>query len=247
MALPSNKHSIHETTLPISKRKVKYRPFLVGEEKVLMMASESKKSEDMILALKQIAENCAHGLDVSDLPLVDLEYLFIKIRIASKGETSLVGFKCKHTTPGSDALIGLDIECGHINQIEIDLKNVKVDNSDVQNKIEIAPGLVMVMKIPDFSHFSLVAESQDVSALFKFIASMVDSICDGDEVFTREDATDEEFEDFLYDLTKTQFEQLQDYFQNLPKVSIPVDFKCQKCGAEKTFNFRGIDNFFVSA
>jgi hypothetical protein len=254
--LPTITHPITTCTLPDSKIAVKYRPFLRGEEKVLLIAKESENEDDIESAIYQVIEQCTSGQIRRETRLssIDLEFLFLKLRIASKGQTTKVGLKCRaHVEreelvhPIHGKIPAYSGACNKINEITIDLEDVFAHipkKSDCN--IKLGGGIGITMRYPDAAimkrHKALANES-DVMAI---VYDCIDSIFDADNVYSVDDLDDKKLElDAFFDqFNDTQSKKIVEFFNNMPQLKLKVKFKCQSCGHEEEIELKGIQDFF---
>ena len=243
--LPKIDVPLYEITLPLMKKKVKFRPFLVKEEKILLMAAEAEDENAVILAIKQIITNClVTKIDVDDLPILDFEYLFLHLRARSVGETIDLQYKCNNDiSEGEESR-----KCNHVVKLSFNALEVepKLNEKEV-NKIELTSKLGLVLKYPTFGSIDNLTEKKDVSAtelVLKTIISSIDYIYDDESLYYAKDTPKEELIDFVDSLTREQFSQIQNFFENIPKLTKKMDFKCGKCGYSDTIEVEGIQSFF---
>ena len=243
--LPTIEAPTYEIKLPTNGKKVKYRPFLVREEKILMMAETSDDDNEIMVAVKQILENCTFGkIDVDNMALLDLEYMFLQIRIRSKGETSKLAFKCKNVVPntvdGEDGIV-----CDHVNKVTIDLTTIQPENKKVEQTIAITENIGVKMKpISIETSESIIAVNTSEDS-FNILASLIESIYSGDEVWLADKVVAEEIIKFLDQFTESQIKKLLDYVREYPTLKTNIDVKCPKCGNEKNIELKGLRNFFA--
>jgi len=232
MALPKLNAPTYSITLPSSKKKVKYRPFLVKEEKLLLMAMESKDDEDMRSAVEQIIRNCTFDkLDPLTMALVDIEYMFLYLRIKSKGETADYSFKCS--------------ECGVVNDKQANLTEVKVINKDQDNVIKLTSDIGLQMKAPSYELTGVISGDMDAQSVFDVIVESIESVYEGDEVHQAKDQDKEELMEFIESLNDDQFKDIKDYFENVPSLELDIDFNCSSCNKENTLKLKGINDFLA--
>ena len=234
MTLPTLVTPTYQIKLPVSGIELGYRPFLVKEEKILMIASEAKDEQQILSALKTVIKNCVDvRLNLDDIPLVDVEYLFLQLRSKSVGETvELVKpFECS--------------ECGHKDNIKIkvDLSKVKVKKSRVSTDIKLTDKVGIKMKYPTFS-VSTVQGKDETERIFDILCKCVDSIYDENGVYAAKDYTTKELRDFLESLTQGQFQDLTEFFNSLPSLSHEVIIPCPKCGKEEKLILNNLYDFF---
>ncbi|MAG26782.1 hypothetical protein CMI47_14670 [Candidatus Pacearchaeota archaeon] len=234
MPLPIIHAPHYELTIPSTGQTIQYRPFLVKEEKILLMANEGGEPAEMVRAMKQIISNCIQDdYNTDNMPLFDVEYIFLKLRSKSVNEISEVGFQCP--------------TCEVVNKIEIDLSEVEVttDNNHT-NKVELTDEIGLIMKYPQLDSINMSdLESADVDTVFNVVSSCIDSIYQGEEIYDSKDYTNDEIADFINNLTQQQFQQIQEFFDTMPKLSHTVDYDCSKCDYDEPLVLEGLQNFFA--
>jgi len=237
MALPKINTPTYELEVPSTGEKIKYRPFLVKEEKILLIASESGKQEDVITAIKQIATECTFGkLKVGRMPMFDVEYIFLQIRAKSVGEVSEL------------TLVAPDDKETRVD-IEIDLSEIKVQESEGHtNKIELTDEMGIYMQYPTVDTFSKSGMTEITATnMLDVISSCIFEIYDkkGEEVFQAKDSTKKELVDFIEQLDTKQFAKIQDFFDTMPKLKHVVTVKNPKTKKETDVVLSGLSDFFV--
>ena len=214
--------------VPSTGTKVKMTPFRVADEKALLIASESKDTKQMINALKSVIGNCVEGMPVDDMATFDLEYLFLKLRSVSVGETTEVGIKCK--------------ECGGATKQSIDISTVEVVKSESHNnKIKLDDNLMFIMKYPDVDNISLESSFDDV---VKMVSESVDTIFYGEEGIKITDAEKEDLVDIINNLSSKHYKLLMEFFETMPKLRKDVTFTCEHCKTENKIALEGLADFF---
>jgi len=239
MALPIIETPTYELTLPSADVKVKYRPFLVKEEKILLMASESGSQKDMIQAIKDIVSACTFNeINASTLPIFDLEYLFLQIRAKSVGEISKFKMLCP------------DDKETYV-ETEIDLSKVEVQVDDKHtNKIIIdkTRNLGVVFTYPTVDTVSVGEDLKaDSKTLFKVLTNCIDHIFEGDKTYPAVDQTKEELDQFVEGLTQKQFDEFRKFFETMPKLKHEVEIENPKTKVKSKVTLQGIQDFFGSA
>jgi len=230
MALPSLTSSKYELTVPSTNTRVEYRPYLVKEEKILMIAAESEDESQMIRGIKDIIKSCTFDkMNVDRLTMFDLEYIFTILRSKSVGESSNVSLVC--------------VSCDEPNEVTINLDTVTVTEG-VDKNIKLTDTIGMVMKYPYIDDVINAASDTDVEAAFELIVSCIDSIYEGDEMFGAEDQTREELMTFVESLNTQQFEKINKFVLGIPHAFIDAEFNCTKCKTHNEINIRGLANFF---
>lgn len=246
MALPKIDVPTYETTLISSGKKVKYRPFLVKEQKLFLMASQSNDEKETIDVVKQVLNNCIlTDIDIEELPTFDLEHLFMQLRARSVGEIVNLKYNCNNTVKDDK---GEDKVCGGLVKFDLNILDIKptiVEGHD--NKIEITDKMGIVMKYPtlkmvkDFDNL----QNESIDTIMEIIVSCIDFIYDDEQMYYAKDSTKEELMEFVENLQQDDLEKIQKFFNTMPKISKPLDFKCGKCGYEEKIVVEGIQNFFV--
>jgi hypothetical protein len=236
MALPKLDIPIYELVVPSTDEKIKYRPFLIKEEKILLIAMESGANEDIIQAVKQIVSECTFNtLKLGDMPMFDVEYIFLQIRSKSVGEVSKLKILCK------------DDGKTYAN-VEVDLTEIEVQvNDDHTNKIELTDEMGVIMKYPTIDSFNTAGIS-DITAenMLDVIVACIDKIYDkkGEEVFDSKDSTKKELMDFVEQMNTTQFQDVQAFFDSMPKLRHEITVKNPKTKVESMVTLSGLNDFF---
>jgi len=242
MALPKLDVPIYEIELPISKKKVKYRPFLVKEQKNLLMALESNEASTIQQNVFDILNNCTltEGIDIDKLPIIDVEYYFINLRAKSVGEIIESKYKCNNEVDGKI--------CNNTMETKIDLTNIKpYSEEEVSPEIQLTDKIFIKMKYPEFSVVKNSIEMEDITEVtFNMIAESVEYIYDSlDEQFHyAKEAQPGEMLEFVESLNQQQFEKVEHFFNNLPKLKETIEMTCGKCGFHHKIDVEGLENFF---
>ena len=236
MALPKLTTPTYELEVPSTDEKISYRPFLVKEEKILLMAMESGKNEDIVNAVKQIVSECTFNkLKVGTMPMFDVEYVFLNIRAKSIGEVSKVKLLCP-----DDKKTYADVE--------INLEEVKVQVDDNHtNKIELNDGMGMIMTYPTIDTFSETG-LQKVSAanMTNLISGCILQIYEknGEKVYEGKDQTQKELTDFIEQMNTEQFKKVQKFFDTMPRLKHEVEVKNPKTKKVSKITLSGLNDFF---
>lgn len=222
----------HELTLPISNKHIVFRPYLVKEEKILLMALESNNKDTYLKAIKQIMEGCVlGGINVDDLPLLDIEYFFLNLRSRSVGEIVTKKYRCENVVDNKS--------CNTIFDIKVNLNEVKVENvkSSKEMVLKLGSNLAVKMKYPKFN--------SNLSGEESIAAECIEIIFEGENAYYVKDFSPDDVVEFLESLTKPQFSIIEKFFETLPTLKSEVKHKCKKCGYEHEFTFEGYESFFV--
>ena len=238
MPLPTIATPTYDLELPSSGKKIKYRPFLVKEEKLLVLALESESNKEISTAIKAVLKSCiqTRGVKVEQLPTFDIEYLFLNIRGKSVGEEIEVNLICpddgKTTVP-----------------VTINIDDIVVKKSDDHNKrIALDKNLMMEMKYPSLDQF--IKNNFDfgvepgIDESFQLIATCIDKIYNQEEVWSTSDCTKKEITDFLEQMNSVQFKEVEKFFTTMPKLSHEVKITNPKTEVESTVVLEGLSSFF---
>jgi len=241
MALPKVNTPTYELTLPSQDTKVKYRPFLVKEEKILLMAMESQKETEIYEATRQIVDTCTFNtLKVEELPTFDLEYIFLQIRAKSVGEISKFKVLCP-----DDKKTYADVE------VDLTKINVEVDD-DHTNKIIVdeARNLGVVLKYPTLNVLKsgkTSMENASIEEIFNVLSKCVDHIFEGDKVYPGKDSTPDEIKEFFENLSQDSFLNIKKFFDTMPRLRHELKVINPTTKVENTVVLSGLADFFESA
>ena len=234
MALPVLDTPKHSCVLPSSGETVTYRPFLVGEQKVLLVAQESENTNEQISEMIRLIDICCDDIDAKDLATIDLEYLFLQLRIKSVGETADVQMECEH--------------CKELNKVEIQLEQTIVQEPEkiVDHIVKITESVSLDLRVPSYEIVNQVnlSNSDDPKVIFEVVAKCINTIIDGDEIHTRDDFSEKELMSFLDSMSMDMFEKVQDFFTNVKTLKIMGSYECVKCSESNSYELIGIGNFF---
>jgi hypothetical protein len=240
MALPKLDVPTYEIELPVSKKKIKFRPFLVKEQRNLLMAMESNESNSIQSAVKDILYNCTltEDIDIEKLPIIDVEFYFINLRAKSVGEIVESKYRCNNTVNGN--------ECGNIMEHSLDLQKIKVQmNDEISSEIQITPKIVVKLKYPEFGIVKNSMEFTDINDItFNMIARSIEYIYDGEQFYYASETQPQELVEFVESMNQEQFAKIESFFNNLPKLKETVDITCSKCGFHHKIDVEGLENFF---
>lgn len=222
MNTPTFKVRIHSLN-----KDIEFRPFLVKEEKILILAQESGEVSEMIKAMQDIVTSCTNGvINGRDLPFFDLQYAFIQLRSQSIGSITDFLLICG--------------ECGHKTETELDLNTLTIDFPEGHsNKIMLSDSVGVIMKYPTAD---ILAD--DTTAAFDLVVSCIDKIFDAEEVYDAKDEGIEEVEKFVNSLSTLQFEKIVEFFSTSPRLEKTMEYTCVKCGTDNVVLIDGVENFF---
>lgn len=245
MALPKIKSPIFELTLPSSGAAIKYRPFLVKEQKILLMALESQEQNEMFRAIKQIIGNCAiDEIDVDQLPMFDLEYFFLRLRAKSIGETVDLRLGHANKTNSKGAV------CEHLHDFKLNLMEVEVEKSDDHNPkimLDVESNIGICLKYPTIALADRMQAAQNqsqIESIVEIVCESVDYIYDDESVYPSSESTKDEIAAFINDLSQEQFAKVTQFFQTMPKLKHTIKWVCPACGCEDSVELEGMASFF---
>jgi hypothetical protein len=241
MPLPKIEHPLYEIFLKSLDRNVKFRPFLVKEEKILLMAKESKDIGDIRLAIKQIIQNCCaeDGIDVEKLPLFDIEMIFVKLRAKSVGETVKLAFTCNNRV-GDEA-------CGAETDYTLNIDKIKYKVPEGHDsKVMITDKMGIKLKYPTLALNVLVDENEDeYVTMIRGIVENIEYVFDENSVYKAEELGKETLIELIDNLTVEAMVKIQNFFSTSPSVVLEDDVKCSKCGFEHHLKTEGLIDFFT--
>ena len=233
MSLPVINTPTYELEIPSTKEKLTYRPFLVKEEKILLMAMEEEKDTQLNKALKQVVHNCTfEKVDVGKLPLFDLEYIFLRIRAKSVGEVAKIQVLCKDD---GETYV----------PVEIDLESIEVEfQEDHSNKIELTDEIGIEMGYPTFEFLNFKADETEVNQLFDIIGSSIVRVYEGETVYEKADFSKKDLKTFLESLTSEQFLKVQKFFETMPRLRHKIEVINPKTKKKNEITLEGLQAFF---
>ena len=231
MALPKLNTPTYELVLPSTGKKIIYRPFLVKEHKVLLTMSEAE-TEEVTRIIRELVDVCTFKkLDVNDLPHFDVEYIFMFLRAKSIGETVDVLVNC---------------ECGEKIDTTFNIEDLEVIyGSGHSNKIMINEEVGVELRYPKLDDVVSIFATNDNQKVIELIIKCIKGIFDTQDYWSAEDQTKEEIEEFVYSLTKEQFDKVEKFFVTSPKIVQTIECDCPKCGKHNISKLEGLQNFFV--
>lgn len=239
MALPMNSTPIYNLVIPSTKKSITYRPFLVKDQKTLLIAQQSDDQRIMIDSLKEVIKSCVtEPIEINKLAIFDIEYIFTQLRSKSVGETVDIVLSCDEDHGEDNAKAKI--------QHTVDLSQLTVQEKEGHtNKIELFGTVGVVMKYPNIDDVKKL-QGGEVTAddTFKLVASSIDYIYDSESVYHSKDQTEQELMDFINNLTSEQFGKIQSFFDTMPKLTHTVNYNCPVCNKAHTILLEGMQSFF---
>jgi len=231
MALPKLETPTYELTLPSTETKVRFRPFLVKEHKILLTMSEADNNE-VARIIRELVDVCTFkALKIKELPHFDIEYIFMHLRAKSISETVEVIVNC---------------ECGEKINTTFSIEDLKVVKPEGHsNKIMVNDEIGIELKYPNIDDVVGIYDTGDNQKVIDLIIKSIKAVYNQEEYWPAEDQTKEELEEFIFSLTKTQFDKLEEFFVTSPKIVQTIECDCPKCSKHNVSRLEGLQNFFV--
>lgn len=240
MGLPKIDLPTYDLTLPTSGETIKIRPFNVREEKLLLIALESKDQNEITNTVKQIVNNCivSGKFDVNKSPFFEVDFIFIFLRAKSIGEKVAVKLTCNNVIENK--------KCGNVFPAELDISNCElVTDNTVPDFINLGSGKGVKMKYPGYGAMKRIDGGMDIDRAVNVVVSSIDYITDGDEIHSAKDYSKEDLNDFVMSLSEENFRKLEEYTENFPTFAVRVEATCNKCGFEHKVRYNNFADFFL--
>ncbi len=239
MSLPKLNVPVYETVLPSTEKVIKYRPFLVKEEKVLLTAMEDGKNDTIMNAVKEVLKNCIQSkIDLDKLPTFDLEFLFLRLRAKSVGEEVTIGLKPWGCPQNNGEL------CDKTTEVKVNLEEVKVIKDEKHtSKIMLDDNVGIKMRYPDISKIDSDMGDNFETGM-KMVKDSIDMIFTSEETHERDTISEKELEEFIDSLNTEQFGKIREFFDTMPQLKHTAKYTCSTCGEEKETTITGLNSFF---
>ena len=234
MALPKLSVPQYRVELPSTGEQLNMRPYLVKEEKILLMALESKDPVQISTAIRNIITNCYNLNDPDVLTSFDLEFLFLQLRAKSVGETMNVRVKCN-----------TDEECTALTDVEINVDDIEMSADDINNEIELTKDVGVVLNYPSLQTVEKSNPEGGVEEMMNVIVDSIQSIYDSEDVYNKDHYSKKEMKEFIENLNAQQFAKIAEFYKSLPQLTHEVKFNCIKCEKPNTVELRGLASFFT--
>jgi len=236
MALPKlNTNLIYETKVPSTGQTIRFRPFLVGEEKLFLIADQTDSVRVLYETIERVVDQCVQNedFDVKQLKSYDLHFLFLQLRAKSVGETEILSVRCG--------------ECDGVHKYSVDFENeVIVTERTVENTVDLGNNILITLREPDVELLIALQENTDneTDMAFASIEHIIDKVYTNDEVFDFQSESDAQKQEFVHSMLPGQLAQVFEYVQDMPKVKMDMSFVCTHCGATNVRVLDGISDFF---
>lgn len=216
-------------TLPLSKVKVKYRPFIVREQKALLLAQESGDQETILATILDVLASCSNGtVDPKTIPTADLAYFFIQLRIASVGSEIKFSINCT--------------ECDTTNIINMSLNDIKVSDENIKTDIKLTDTIGITFRLPTMLDAIDIKDSADKSTALLY--RLVETMYDEESVYQKSDYTEEEFAEWVGELNESQLSKIEEFVESIPELTHPIEFECYHCKTKNRRLLEGLHSFF---
>lgn len=238
--LPKIDVPVYTVKIPSTGKQIKVRPFSVKEEKLLLMASESKSPDDVISTVKQVINNCIikGDIDIDKAPFFDVDFLFIFLRAKSIGETVEVNLTCNNTLDSG-------LRCGHTFTTNMDIsKNEIVYDENATSDIKLDKVNGVKMKYPNYSLIKQLDETPEVEKKTKIILNSIEYIYDKDGIYSAKDYSTKELQDFIEGLTEEKYKKLEAFVDSFPTFVVKLEADCPKCGFHHVVRYSDFIDFF---
>lgn len=232
MALPKQTAPKYTCILPSDGREIEYRPFLVKEQKVLLLAQEQEDDAAMFRAVQDLITNVCEDVKSETLPVIDMEWLFLKIRSKSVGETANIKLSCT------------DPKCDGTGEAVVNLDDVEVVGDQPESKIMLTDEIGIELRYPRVSDVNQVQGKDQATQTLEMLKNSIVTIFDEENVYPTADASTNELNEFVEGLTMQQLEKITSYFDSIPSLQLDVESKCTTCGRELKTTAKGINSFF---
>lgn len=246
MALPKINVPIYELKLISTGQTVRFRPFLVKEQKLFLMASESDDPKETIKTIKQVLRNCIlDEIDIDTLPTFDLEYLFLNLRARSVEEVVELKYKCNNKITDEH---GHSEVCDGVVDFKLNLLEIQpTKNPEHTDMVQLTEDLGVCLKYPTFDMIEKYDsyDEDNADVMLQVLADCINYVYDKESIYYAKDQTREELMEFVEDLQQKDLEKLKVFFDSLPELKKDLHFKCPKCGYEENMVVKGLQNFFV--
>ena len=236
MALPVVNSSRYTTTIPSTRAEIEYRPYNVKEEKILMIALESKDQKMIIRSLKDVIAACVYeNIDVEKFTIFDFEKIFLSLRSKSVGEMVDLELKC------------LDTECNSVTPVQVDLEKINLTDLPESNVVNIDKDIGVTLRFPSINDVERYDESDllKTEGSFNLIIDCIETIFDDNGVYDCKEEPRESVQAFVDNLNSNQFKKITAYFENIPTLTHDIEYKCIKCGKDNELNLKGLQSFFT--
>ena len=244
MALPKIDVPIYTVNLISTGKPVRFRPFLVKEQKLFLMVSESNDPNEMITVIRQVLKNCVlDDIDIDSLPTFDLEFLFMNLRARSVEEVVELRYKCNNIVKDEK---GEDKQCTGLVEFKLNILEIQpTKHAEHTNKIQLTENLGICFKYPTFDMIQKYEKMNENEVMINILVDCIDYIYDKENIYYAKDSTKQELDEFIDSLQQKDLEKFKEFFDTMPEIKKDVHFKCPKCAYEEDIAIKGLQSFFV--
>ena len=242
--LPKLDVPIYSVNLISTGKPIRFRPFLVKEQKLFLMTAESADGNEMISTIRQVLKNCVlDEIDIDSLPTFDLEFLFMHLRARSVEEVVELNYKCNNRVKGEE---GQEKTCSGVVNLKVNILEIEpTKNPKHEKKVQINSDLGIVFKYPTFEMFQKYEKMSESEVMINILVDCIDYIFDKEQVYYAKDTPKKELEDFVDNLQQKDLEKFKEFFDTMPEIKKDFHFKCPKCAYEEEITIKGMQSFFV--
>jgi len=242
--LPKLDVPIYSVNLISTGKPIRFRPFLVKEQKLFLMVSETEDAKETANVIRQVLKNCVlDEIDIDNLSTFDLEYLFMHLRARSVEEVVDLRYKCNNVIKEES---GEEKKCTGMVEFKLNLLEIQpTKNPNHTNKIQLTDNLGICLKYPTFEMINRYESMAENDIMISVLTDCIDYIFDKDQIYYAKDSTKEELSEFIDNLQQKDLEKVKTFFDTMPEVKKDVHFKCPKCSYEEDITIKGMQNFFV--
>ena len=242
--LPKLDVPIYNIKLISTGQDIRIRPFLVKEQKLFLMASETEDSKETINTIRQVLKNCIlDEVDVDNLPTFDLEYLFMNLRARSVEEVVNLKYKCNNNIKNDK---GEETVCNGSVEFDVNLLEViPTTHAEHTNKFQLTEKIGICLRYPTFEMIQKYEGMDENDIMVNILVDCIEYLFDSEQIYYTKDSTRKELEEFVESMQQKDLEKIKVFFDTMPEIKKDVHFKCPKCGYEEDMVIRGLQNFFA--
>lgn len=242
--LPKLDVPVYEIKLISTGKTVRYRPFLVKEQKLLLMASQSEDAKETLKSIRQILTNCIiDEIDINSLPTFDLEWLFLNLRAKSVEEVVQLRYKCNNTVKNEN---DEDVTCKGVVEYDLNIAEIQpTKNPEHKDTFQLNDNLGIKFKYPTVELIEKYEDREESEVMLEVLVDCIEMIFDKDQIYYTKDVPREELKEFVDNFQQKDLEKFKLFFETAPEIKKELDFQCPKCGYKEKLTVKGLQNFFA--